>query len=119
MTIFDYLNSILFSKKKIELNCDDESQFSVFMVNRWSSFYAKDAAVYVNQTSNMYANLFNNKQEQFDFLYNVLPKLKYKRLDYIKKVKKEDVKDDTPIIPEFMSQREYLRNVELEKLVSK
>ena len=66
MTIFDYLNSILFSKKKIELNCDDESQFSVFMVNRWSSFYAKDAAIYINQTSNTYANLFNSKQPTYD-----------------------------------------------------
>jgi len=119
MTIFDYLNSILFSKKKIELNCDDESQFSIFMVNRWSSFYSKDAAIYINQTTNTYANLFNSKQEQYDMLHYLLPRLKYKRLDYVKKVKKEDAEKDKPLIPEFMSQREYLLNVELEKLVAK
>lgn len=119
MTIFDYLNSILFSKKRVELNCDDESQFSIFMVNRWSSFYSKDVALYINQTSNVYANLFTNKQDQYDLVYNVLPRLKYKRLDYVKKVKKEDAEKDKPLIPEFMSQREYLQYVELEKQLAK
>ena len=119
MTIFDYLNSILYSKNKIELNCDDESQFSIFMVNRWSSFYSKDIANYINLTTNTYANLFNTKQDQYNLVYNIVPKMKYKRLDYIKKAKKEDVEKDKPLIPEFMSQREYIRNVELEKLLSK
>jgi len=119
MTIFDYLNSILFSKKKVELNCDDESQFSIFMVNRWSSFYSKDVALYINQTSNVYANLFTNKQDQYDLVYNVLPRLKYKRLNYVKKVKKEDTEKETLLVPEFMSQREYLQYVELEKQLAK
>jgi len=119
MTIFDYLNSILFSRKKIELNCDDESQFSSFMINRWISFYSKDVAVYVNQTSNQYCGVFISKQEQSDFIFNVYPKLKYKRLEYIKKAKKDDSKEDKHIIPEFMSQREYIHNVELLKTLSK
>ena len=119
MTIFDYLNSILFSKDKLELNCDDESQFSVFMVNRWSSFYSKEIAEYINQTSNVYTGIYTSKQEQYDFLYNILPKIKFKRLNYVKKIKKEDKDVETVIIPEFYSEREYKNNVEFAKIITK
>ena len=119
MTIFDYLNSILFSKDKLELNCDDESQFSVFMVNRWCSFYSKEIAEYINQTTNVYAGIYTSKQEQYDFLYNVIPKIKFKRLTYVKKTKKEGKDEDAIIIPEFYSEREYKNNVEFEKTITK
>lgn len=119
MTIFDYLNSILFLKDKLELNCDDESQFSVFMVNRWSSFYSKEIAEYINQTSNTYAGIYTSKQEQYNFLYNVIPKIKFKRLNYVKKTKKEDKDEEAVIIPEFYSEREYKNNVEFEKTITK
>ena len=47
-SIFDYINSIAFSKKSIDLNCEDESQFSSFMVNRWLSFYSPEISNYIN-----------------------------------------------------------------------
>ena len=118
MTIFDYLNSILFTKSKLELNCDDESQFSLFMINRWASFYSKDIANYINETSNMYIGVHTSKQDQCNFIQNIIPKLKFKRLSYIKKTKKDD-KEEAIIIPEFCSQREYKNNVEFETLIHK
>ena len=39
---------LLFSKKKIDINCDDESQFNLFMVNRWTSMYSKELNEYIN-----------------------------------------------------------------------
>jgi len=113
MTVFDYIGSIINSKNKIELNCDDESQFSIYMINRWLSFYSNDVSNYVNETCNKYANLFSTKQEQYNFLYNVLPKLKFKKINYLKKLKKEDKEEKSVVyIPEFMSKAEYEKNLE-------
>ena len=112
MTIFQYLNSILFSKKKIDLNCDDESQFNLIMINRWTSMYSKELIDYVNETT--------NKPSQFNYVYSVFPKLKFKKLNYLKKIKKEKKgKEEKKLIPEFYSQREYKQLVELENLISK
>ncbi len=120
MTIFQYINSLLYSKKKIDMNCDDESQFNLFMVNRWGSMYSKEIANYINETSNKFWNLFDDKQNQYNYLYNIIPKLKYKRIQYLKKTKKEKVKkEDEPILPEFISKKEYKHYVEMEKLLSK
>jgi hypothetical protein len=111
MTIFQYLNSLLFSKKKIDMNCDDESQFNLFMVNRWSSMYSKEINEYVNETSNKYWNLFDDKLNQYNYLYNLLPRLRFKRLNYLKKIKKEKKnKEEKQIIPEFYSEREFMYN---------
>ncbi len=111
MTIFDYLNSLLYTKKKIELNCDDESQFSLFMVNRWGSFYSKEIANYINQTSNRYGSIYLDKHDQYNFLFSILPRIKFKKINYIKKIK-QDKEETKEIIPEFMSMKEYKQNVE-------
>lgn len=119
MTIFDYLNALIFKKEHFDLNLDDDSQFSLFMVNRWVSFYSPEISAYVNGTSNKYSQLFTTKQEQFDYLYNVLPTLRFKRLAYVKKTKKEKDTEEQQYIPEFMSKREYDRNVEFAESLSK
>ena len=120
MTIFQYLNSILFSKKKIDINCDDESQFNLFMVNRWTSMYSKELNEYVNETTNKYWNLFDDKLSQYNYVYKVFPKLKFKKLNYLKKIKKDKkTKEDKQLIPEFYSEREYKQLVELENFISK
>lgn len=118
MTIFDYLNSILYSKKKIELNCDEESQFNSFMCNRWISFYSPELCHYVNETANRQISQFYSKQDQYDYYFNVLPQLKFKKINYIKKVKKDE-EEDTVIVPEFISKKEFLHNVEFNKAMSK
>jgi hypothetical protein len=120
MTIFQYINSILYSKKKIDMNCDDESQFNLFMVNRWSSMYSKEVNDYINETSNKYWNLFDDKISQYKYIYSLIPKLKYKRINYLKKIKKEKKeKKEINIIPEFYSEREYKQLVDLKVHISK
>lgn len=121
MTIFEYINSIVFSKKKIELNCDDASTFSVFMLNRWISFYSNETVNYINQTTNKYSGLFDNKQDQYNFLYNIIPALKFKHINYIKKTKKDKDTEEviTQITPDFISKKEHNYNIELLKLLSK
>jgi len=118
MTIFDYLNSILYSKNRIELNCDEESQFNSFMMNRWISFYSPELSCYINETGNKHAHLFQDKQDQFNYYYTVIPKLKFKKINYIKKATKEAKEEEQPILPEFISNREYKNYVEFNKKLS-
>jgi hypothetical protein len=50
----------------------------------------------------------------------LIPKLKYRKINYLKKIKKDKKKkEEKQLIPEFYSQREYKRLVELEKEISK
>ena len=102
------------------MNCDDESQFNLYMIDRWSSMYSPEIANFINETSNKYWSLFTEKVNQYNFIYNILPRLKYKKIQYLKKTKKEKVKkEDEPIIPEFMSEREYKLYVDLGTTVNK
>lgn len=102
------------------MNCDDESQFNLFMLNRWSSMYSKEINEYVNETSNKYWSLFDDKITQYDYIYSVFPKLRYKKISYIKKTKKEKRdKEEKHIIPEFYSEREYKQLLELENYTCK
>lgn len=61
------------------------------MINRWCTMYNKDLANIVNITTNKYTNL--SKEEHFNFLRNFLPKLPFKRIEYIKK--KNSEKEET------------------------
>jgi hypothetical protein len=94
MTIFDILSSILFTKKPIELNLENEKEFNLFMVNRWISMHSPEKAALINSTTNNWWSLFDTKQQQFDFLMHLLNKSKYKKIDYIKKVAKQKKADD-------------------------
>ncbi len=118
MTIFDYINSVLYTKNHITLNCDDESQFNSFMFNRWVSFYSSDMNNIVNEVTNRQIPSLITKQDQYDMFFYIMPKLKYKKIDYIKKVKKED-KEEEVYIPEFLSKREYKQYVEFKNSISK
>lgn len=112
MSIFDILNSILFSKKRIDLNLEDENTLgSPFMLNRWVSMYSKELCILVNSCLNK-QYLFDDKNELYNFYLNFLPKQKFKRINYIKKVKKE--KDETLSKKrEFISERELNLYVDL------
>ena len=75
---------------------------------------------YVNETTNKYWSLFDDKISQYNYVFSIFPRLKFKRLNYLKKIKKEKkTKEDKLFIPEFFSEREYKQLVELDKLVSK
>ena len=102
------------------MNCDDESQFNLFMINRWTSIYSKELNEYINETSNKFWNIYDDKINQYNYLYNLIPKLKYKRINYIKKTKKEKKdKEEKFYIPEFYSKREYKQLVDMQESINK
>lgn len=109
-TIFDYINSVLFSKKKLNTINEEESQFSLYMLNRWCSMYSTDIASIINESTNLYGKSFSTRQEQYEYALNIFPRVKRKKIDYIKKKKEEKSEEssDIPIIAQNMeiSQRE-------------
>jgi hypothetical protein len=91
MNFFQLQNKLFYSKKDNagELDLEGEQSFVPFLFNRWLSFYSKDTPHFVNETLNKFGALFDDKQRQYRLYYNLIPRLKFKRIKYIKKVKRE------------------------------
>jgi len=95
MNIFNYLSNILFTKKQPKI--DDISQsgdYQPFLINRWCSMLNKQTASIVNQTSNMLYMVLENKTDHYRFLHYILPRERFKKINYIKKVKNDNNNDD-------------------------
>lgn len=91
MQVFDYINNILFSKNSYKAqNVEDIKVYNGFLVNRWLSMFDKDSAHLINETTNKKDYLKNDKEMQYKMLLNIIPKNKYRRIDYIKKAAKEE-----------------------------
>ena len=95
MNFFQIQNKLFYSKKDDAgfLDQEGESAFVPFLLNRWLSFYSKDTPHFVNETLNKYTGLFEDKQQLYRLYYNLIPRLKFKRIKYIKKIKKEKEED--------------------------
>jgi len=97
MTIFDFISSVLFTKKKSCLNSvDEESNFSPYMLNRWCSMYSKTTATFSN-ILNRYLSVFEDKKDLYSLFVAVMPKVSSKRISYIKKVKEEKTEENNDI----------------------
>lgn len=92
MTIFDYINDVLFTKKNTMQSVDDESTFSPYMLNRWISMYSPAMARDCN-IINKYLGAFENKKDLFSLFVAIFKKVPFKRINYIKK-HKEEKKDE-------------------------
>jgi hypothetical protein len=105
--MFDAINYLLHEKNKKELDVDLLQEFNPFFTTKVFSFYDSGKYCnYVNDTLNTYSGIFKTKEEEFLFFDNVIPKLKRKKSEYIKKNKTEKLKKEVEHIPEFLSKRE-------------
>ena len=125
MNFFQIQNKLFYSKKDNAgyLDQEGESAFIPFMFNRWLSFYNKDTPNFVNETLNKYTGLFEDKQQLYRLYYNIIPRFKYKKIAYIKKVKKKEnqEKDDLLLIAKNnnLSVRELEQYVDLCSILDK
>lgn len=95
MTVFDVLQDVLFKKKGDLLTTTDaETELVPFMINRWISMYSESNAILINETSNVVWPVIQTKQEWYKFYLTVIPKSKYKKINYIKKEKPEKKSKD-------------------------
>lgn len=115
-TIFNYVDSVLFSKKKLNMINEGETQFSLYMLNRWCSMYSPDIAQIINETTNRYTKAVTLKQDQYEFSYNILPKCKKVKINYLKKnkVEKEIKENNSKTLSKNLeiSEREVLNYID-------
>lgn len=94
-TIFDYIKDVLFQKKGLYCSHNEEQlNFYPFMLQRWCSMADNDATLIINETSNKWLTTLNNKKYFYQLMLTTLPKIKQKRVAYIKKANKSDSKDE-------------------------
>tara|TARA_R100000152_G_C6761523_1_gene185664 strand:- start:472 stop:828 length:357 start_codon:yes stop_codon:yes gene_type:complete len=96
MNFFQLQNKLFYSKKEDAdyLDSEGEQAFVPFLFNRWLSFYDNNMCVFTNETLNKFSTLFDNKQESYKLYYYLIPRLKWKKISYIKKKKKEEEEVD-------------------------
>ena len=95
MTFFDILRTLFFfTSKKVEIDQADLQLFQPYMVNRWLSFYDRTKAVFVNETLNKFTDLFDNKEDSFKLYDNLIPRSKFKKIEYVKKQKEMEVEQE-------------------------
>jgi hypothetical protein len=96
MNFFQLQNKLFYSKKDKaqDLDAEGEQAFVPFLFNRWLSFYNSDMSVFVNETFNKFSTIFEDKQDAYKLYYYLIPPLKWKKIQYIKKKKKEQEEID-------------------------
>ena len=124
MNFFQLQNKLFYSKKSKteDLDTQGEQAFVPFLFNRWLSFYNKDMSVFVNETLNKFSTIFDDKQQSYRLYYYLIPRLKWKKISYIKKKKKEiEEQEHLSLLAKNknISKRELLQYVELSKVYCK
>lgn len=124
MNFFQLQNKLFYSKKTNAefLDSEGEQSFVPFMFNRWLSFYNKGMASITNETLNRFGSIFQDKQQQYRLYYYFIPRLKFKRIAYNKKLKKEvSEEENLDLIArnKNISVRELRVYMDLQKSISK
>ena len=85
-SFFDFVNNIAFDKEQLDINITDSQLYSAYITNRYITFLNNESAVLINNTINRYGLVFNN-EAHYNFLFNLIPKVRRKFIRYVKKEK--------------------------------
>ena len=115
--IFSFINDIIFGKKgDVIENVEDEDQFNGYIINRWVSMYSPDNAKIINETTNKYYNVFDSKKEWYEYLVKIIPQGSPGRIHYIKKEKRDKVKNYDEIV-KFLAKRFEISKREVQQYI--
>jgi len=118
MNFFQLQNKLFYSNKREQadyLDSEGEQAFVPFLINRWLTMYSKDTVGFTNETLNKYCGIFDtDKQKTYKLYYNLIPRLKFKRINYIKKVKKDKEKQDESDQLKMIARNKHISVRELE-----
>ena len=93
--LFKFLNDILYKKKGDLLRKpDDEAEFQPYIIQRWLSMYSPGIANLLNNTTNRLYNTFETKEDWYKTFSTILPRVSFKKIKYIKKVRVDKSKED-------------------------
>ena len=121
MTIFDIIGDLLYNKKGILQTVDQESEFQPYIVNRWLSMHSTYVAKHANIVGK-YFSTFDNKRDLYNLFKAVFPKVPYKKISYIKKIKenKADVDENIALVAKNLelSEREIKEYVAFKDILN-
>ena len=119
MNFFQLQNKLFYSNKSKQpepLDQEGEQAFVPFLFNRWLTMYSKETVGFVNETLNKYCGIFDtDKQKTYKLYYNLIPRLKFKRITYIKKVKKDKEKQEEEVNLKMIAKNNFMSSRELEQ----
>lgn len=123
MTFFEVLSNTFHTKKVNELDQEGLGFFNGYMISRWLSFYSDSQCIFVNETLNKFGYIFQDKQQQYRLFFNLIPRLRFKKIQYIKKKKEQQEKEEKlPMVQVarqmFMSAKELQQYVDLAKTIT-
>jgi 2-succinyl-5-enolpyruvyl-6-hydroxy-3-cyclohexene-1-carboxylate synthase len=112
-TTFEHISNII-NKKESYLLTEGE-EFVPYMIQRWISMISPEMAYVVNETSNSISPAMQSKQMWHDYFLTVIPKIGYKKIEYIKKPKSAPSKDVSELARKLeISFREAQEIIELD-----
>lgn len=82
---FQMINEVLFYKKEQIPNEDDLKLFAPFLINRYASMYSPEMCKYINFMLNENNKINLTPMELYRLFHTIIPKLRYKKIAYIKK----------------------------------
>lgn len=82
---FQMINEVLFYKKEQIPNEDDLKLFAPFLINRYASMYSPEMCEYINFMLNENNKINLTSMELYRLFHTIIPKLRYKKIAYIKK----------------------------------
>jgi hypothetical protein len=87
--MFKLIQNVLFKKdKNIKF---EEEDFSFYMFQRWLSMSCVKNAQLINETSNRLSYKLQDNEKWYNFFLTAIPKSSYKKINYLKKIKKVKV----------------------------
>ena len=86
LTFFDNLKNIIYNKDRSLLEGElDYKNFSLYMINKWISFYSNEMCGIINKLSNTSNKVFDDNKYWYKFLFGVIPTLRYRRINYVRR----------------------------------
>ncbi len=113
MLLFSILKDIIYRKQGNLLSIETENEFQPWLIQRWLSMYSKDFVKILNNTTNKLYSVIDFKSDWYKLFLIVLPKTYFKKINYIKKNKKDKVENSDDQIISFLSQNYELSKREI------
>jgi len=118
MGIFDFIKDILYKKSGTLLDkSEEEHDFQPFMVQRWLSMHSNLNVKILNATTNKLYKGIDDKPAWYKLFITTLPKAKYKRFKYIKKVSSKKKKSDLDDAITMIAQNKQISKREVKEYI--
>jgi len=118
MMLFSFLKDIIYRKQGNLLdNIDNETEFQPWIIQRWLSMYSGQFNKILNNTTNKLYSVLDFKQDWYKLFLMVIPRSYFKKIQYIKKNKKDKEKNLNEEIIGFLAQNRELSKREVREYI--